>query len=1411
MLKQWIKSMVSPPAVIDDENANVAFLLHSITLWGMPILLIFGIVRILSGESLFSVTHTFIGVVILAFLAGRIAIHFGYVRGTGRTLIFLAWAGVTYLAWNSDGLQNDSLAPYLTLILASGLLLGELDTLILFFISIAAIWGFAYADFAGSRITESPQDSFVLARDLTFNYFLLTIFVYYMIRTLRRSFNWGRLEIKEHERNEIILKQQAAYLSALHETTLGIINRLELRPLLESILTQACELVDTEHGLIELVVPDNSAMRLELGLGIRSPQTGRLTYKNQGLTGRVWASGNTQIVNNYSEWEYRDPNVPNGFNAIIGLPLKNGDKVIGVLGLIQVGRGKEFTAQQVSLLERFSSLASLAIDNARLYEAARRELTERRLIQSALHENEEKFRKVFHSSPVAICITAFEDGRLLEANYAYWNLMGIDLDDSLGKTSEELKLWNTPEERDRFVKDLKVKGSIYNPDDSFEDESGKLKQVISFYELIHIGGNECVLSMFYDMSEQRLTMDALKGSEMRTRALLEAIPDMILEITREGMITNMIPPKGIEASGPASQFIGRQVRDVFSESAAEQTFFAVERSIAGDQTSVFEFEEDMGGTARTMEARIIANTSQTILMMVRDITQRKWIEYEREQLINQLEARNKESETLRDSLASIVGATEFSAIIQRVLDQIQLVVPYDSASVWRVEGTIQKFVVGRNLPEDFENTKMEFETNETNSALPILNGEVPYILNGNVQEELPDFQEPPHSYVKSWLAVPLKTKGNIIGLIALDGKKKDQFNEHHSELAVIFANQVAIALENADLFDNLRQELENRRELIDELEEKNAEAETLRISTAIVAATLEISETVQRILEQLGRVVQYDSASVWLYDDESAFLVGSNGLPPGAELPGYYVLNDDEPDYKFWKDRVPYILLDDIQDQYPMFREPPIDYIHGWLAVAMWARGKLTGFISLDSRQPGRFTEHDADVALAFASQVSIALENARLFSDLQSELDGRRKLIEELELKNAEAETLQESTAIVAATLEKNEAIERILEQLKRVVPYDSASVQLIINDSLEIVGGAGLPLGVDELGTTFKIDDNEPAYPVLTDELPYIMYDNVQQDVPSFNDVPHDGIHSWLAVPLRVKEKIIGVIALDGKMATQFTERHAHLAVTYANQVAIALENARLFSDLQAELSFRQDLISELESKNAELERFTYTVSHDLKSPLFTIRGFLGYLEEDVVSGNHERMRSDMQRIKDATDKMQQLLNELLELSRVGRMKNESESLPFDELAREAVELVHGRIMERGVAVHIDAGMPIVYGDRPRLLEVLQNLVDNAAKFMGNQTEPRIEIGRNGEEDGMPIFHVRDNGMGIPLEHHERVFGLFNKLDVKSDGTGIGLALVKRIVEVHGGRIWVKSEAGKGATFYFTLPSNIQPDSVI
>lgn len=474
------------------------------------------------------------------------------------------------------------------------------------------------------------------------------------------------------------------------------------------------------------------------------------------------------------------------------------------------------------------------------------------------------------------------------------------------------------------------------------------------------------------------------------------------------------------------------------------------------------------------------------------------------------------------------------------------------------------------------------------------------------------------------------------------------------------------------------------------------------------------------------------------------------------------------------------------------------------LEIRVVVNGKQWGALGVDEVENEReWSAMEVEVIRLAAGMLGAAIERQLIDDMLLGELTERRKLIRELELRNAELEALRETTEIITSTLDISDSVKQILKQLKRVVRYDSASVWLFKSGVAYQIGADGLP-GEASLVKQHAIRKDEPDYPLWEEGRSYILLDDIQADFEKFRKPPLDYIHSWLAIPLKVHGAFTGFISLDGKRTGQFTNHDAHLALNYANQVAIALENARLFSDLQTELGERKKLIDELEDKNGELERFTYTVSHDLKSPLVTIDGFLRYIEQDIASGNMERFKTDMIRVQGAVSRMQRLLMELLELSRIGRMANTPVAIPFEEIIREALEAVYGRLEAGGVKTIIQPNLPVVLGDRPRLVEVLQNLIDNAAKYMGDQNEPVIEIGMQGRdmERGLPILFVRDNGMGIAREHYNRIFELFNKLDVSIEGTGVGLALVKRIIEVHGGRIWVESEVGRGATFYFTIP---------
>ena len=244
------------------------------------------------------------------------------------------------------------------------------------------------------------------------------------------------------------------------------------------------------------------------------------------------------------------------------------------------------------------------------------------------------------------------------------------------------------------------------------------------------------------------------------------------------------------------------------------------------------------------------------------------------------------------------------------------------------------------------------------------------------------------------------------------------------------------------------------------------------------------------------------------------------------------------------------------------------------------------------------------------------------------------------------------------------------------------------------------------------------------------------------------------------------------------------------------------RYASDLERMRAEVEAKNEELETKNAELERFTYTVSHDLKSPLVTIQGFLGHLRRDFERGEKDRFARDYSRIDGAARKMARQLDELLELSRIGRVVYSIEEVDLAELIEETLERLDGPIRRVAAEIVTAPSLPRVVGDRRRLVEVMQNLLENALRYRRPDVVPRIEIDAATHGDEV-LCSVRDNGLGIDPRYLERVFELFEQLRPDGEGTGIGLSLVRRIVESHDGRIWAESDGeGCGSTFFFTLP---------
>ena len=489
------------PIFEDEEKTRVAQILNTFVWSAIGILSVIIVYRaIVWTETGYVPLMILLGIVFI--LGGvQIMIRRGYIRGAGTFLVCTLWIAMTYQAWVADGIHDVAAIAYLVIILLAGLLLGWREGLFVGAISIAILWIFAFQEAHGLR-PQQLDGPFNIARDLTVVFILTGTLVYLLINSLNRSLYDARLELKERLRAEGKLQIQANYLTALNETALGLLSRSELQPLLESILARACDMLNTQHGLIELVLPDKSALRQELGHGVLSRYDGALTYKNEGVTGSVWASGQPVVVQNYRAWNKSLPEfVDAGFNAVMGVPLNVGNEIIGVLAISFVENERTFTQEQVNLMERFAALASLAIDNARLYELTQKETHERNVAEIALRASEERFRKVFQASPVAICITTLDEGRLLDGNDAYWKMTGYDPQNSIGRSAEELEMWDDMDDRVHFVEEIKVNHSIVNANYEFVTyDTNEPRSAIVFYELMEVKDQTCVLSMFYDIT-----------------------------------------------------------------------------------------------------------------------------------------------------------------------------------------------------------------------------------------------------------------------------------------------------------------------------------------------------------------------------------------------------------------------------------------------------------------------------------------------------------------------------------------------------------------------------------------------------------------------------------------------------------------------------------------------------------------------------------------------------------------------------------------------------------------------------------------------------------------------------------------------------------------------------------------------
>lgn len=630
-----------------------------------------------------------------------------------------------------------------------------------------------------------------------------------------------------------------------------------------------------------------------------------------------------------------------------------------------------------------------------------------------------------------------------------------------------------------------------------------------------------------DIGDLKKSQHRLERSESSYRDLFNTIEDAIYVQDKDGRFVDI--NRGAEKlyGIPKEEIIGKMPD--FLSAPGKNDLDEVQRkfqaALSGEPQEFEFYGRRSTGEAFPKEVRLYKGNyfgEDVIIALAREVTERKKAE---EQLKQQLGELN----VLQATAFTCSQATDEDTLFRQITNILGNTLGPD------IYGILLYDPEKKALSPHASHGGLDKSIFEEDSALPISQGITGRTVSSGKVNLVEDTSADP-DYVaftpatRSEISVPIKVNEQVIGVINLESAKKAHFSKEHERLLNTIAGQMATAIEKIRLLKTEQQ----RRQV----------AETLQKTAAVLTQTLDPERATELILEELASVVSFDSASVQLLRDGYLEIIGGRGsLVLEVEKDRRFPFPGDNPNTIVIETGQPFN-LPNAPGSFSAFLEMPS--IKSWLGVPLIVHEHPVGILTLDSDQFDHFTDDDISLAAALAHHAAIAIENSQLF-----EAEKRRR---------EEAETLRETGLAITASLNLEQAIQHILEQLAHVLPYDSASVQILEKETLKIIGGRGWDNPEDVLGARFPVPGDNPNTTVIQERRVVLLEDAQRQHAP-FRMPPHDHINSWIGIPLIFREKVIGMLAVDSKQKGYFTKESAEIAQAFAYQAAIAIENARLF----------------------------------------------------------------------------------------------------------------------------------------------------------------------------------------------------------------------------------------------------------